>query len=171
MKKLLLGFFISSLSVYTVSAQEDQTGRFSVAGNLNYGTKIESLGIGLRGQYGFMERLRGSLEYKYYIDRHNTSAWGLSADAHYLFGLGETISVYPLAGVTFSRWTTDLDRSGLGEYIDGKTKFSNNRLGFNIGLGGQIAVGEKTFVQVELKEALIKDYTQFVVSVGFMYQF
>lgn len=168
MKKLLLGFLISFLSVYTISAQEDQTGKFSVAGNLNYGTKIESLGIGLRGQYGFMEQLRGSLEYKYYIDRHNTSAWGLSADAHYLFGLGETISIYPLAGVTFSRWTTDFGRSGIDALKD---KYSNNRIGFNIGLGGQIAVGEKTFVQVELKEALIKDYTQFVVSVGFMYQF
>ncbi|MDH6307276.1 outer membrane protein X [Dysgonomonas sp. PFB1-18] len=175
MKKLVLGFFISFLFVSAISAQEDQTGKFSLAGNLNYGTKIESLGIGLRGQYGFMERLRGSLEYKYYIDRHNTSAWGLSADAHYLFGLGETFSIYPLAGVTFSRWTYDLGRSGLGELIeeftDEKTKNSNNRIGLNIGLGGQIAVGEKTFIQVELKEALIKNYTQFVASVGFMYQF
>lgn len=173
MKKLLLGLIISFISIYTISAQ-DQTGKFSLAGNLNYGTKIESLGIGLRGQYGFMENIRGSLEYKYYIDRHNTSAWGISADAHYVFGVSDKVSLYPIAGLTFSRWTTDFGRINgidIGELIEGKTKYSNNRLGFNIGFAGQIALSNNTFLQIEAKEALIKDYTQFVISVGFMYQF
>jgi len=167
MKKLFLGLLISFLTIFSVAAQ-DQTGKFSLAGNINYGTKIESLGVGLRGQYGFMDYLRGSLEYKYYIDRHNTSAWGISADAHYVFGVSNTISLYPIAGITLSRWTTDLGRSG----IDGlNEKYSNNRLGFNIGFAGQIELSDKTFLQIEAKEALIKDYTQFVISVGFMYQF
>ncbi len=75
MKKILLGIFILFLGLSSVSAQ-DQYGRFSLAGNINYGTNIESLGIGLRGQYGFTDYIRGSMEYKYYIDRHNVSAWG-----------------------------------------------------------------------------------------------
>ena len=167
MKKLLLGLLISFLAIHSISAQ-DQTGKFSLAGNLNYGTKIESLGVGLRGQYGFMENLRGSLEYKYYIDRHNTSAWGISADAHYVFGVSDRVSLYPIAGITFSRWTTDFGRSGINGIDE---KYSNNRIGANIGFAGQIGLSDNTFLQIEAKEALIKDYTQFVISVGFMYQF
>ncbi len=171
MKKLLLGLFISFLTIYTVSAQ-DQTGKFSLAGNLNYGTKIESLGIGLRGQYGFMENIRGSLEYKYYIDRNSVSAWGISADAHYVFGVSDRISLYPIAGITYSRWTTDLGRIKVdGIELPEVTKNSENRLGLNIGFAGQYSLTDNTFIQAEAKEALIKDFTQFVISVGFMYQF
>lgn len=167
MKKILLGIFILFLGLSSVSAQ-DQYGRFSLAGNINYGTNIESLGIGLRGQYGFTDYIRGSMEYKYYIDRHNVSAWGITVDAHYVFGVSNTVSLYPIAGVTVSRWTTDFGRSNIAG-IEGK--FSQNRLGCNLGFAGQIALSENTFVQLEAKEALIKDHTQFVVSVGFMYQF
>jgi len=167
MKKLLLGIFILFLGLPFISAQ-DQLGRFSLAGNINYGTNIESLGVGLRSQYGFTDYLRGSLEYKYYIDRHNVSAWGITVDAHYVFGISNSVSLYPIAGVTVSRWTTDYRRSGI-DGIDGK--FSQNRLGCNLGFAGQLALSSNTFVQIEAKEALIKDHTQFVVSVGFMYQF
>jgi len=167
MKKLLLTLVILLFSISSYS-QYNQMGKFSFAGNLSYGTKIESLGIGLRAQYGFLDRLRGALEYKYYIDRHNTSAWGIAADAHYLFGLSDAISLYPIGGLTISRWTTDFGRSGIAG-IEGKE--SNNRLGLNLGFGTQIATGNNSFLQIEAKEALIKNYSQFVISVGFMFQF
>lgn len=171
MKKVFLGLILSFLSICAISAQ-DQTGKFSIAGNLNYGTKIESLGVGLRAQYGFMEKLRGSLEYKYYIDRHSLSAWGISADAHYIFPVSEKISLYPIAGITLSRWTYDASRILINDIdFGGFPKSSENRLGFNIGFAGQIGLSDNTFLQVEAKEALIKDFIQFVISVGFMYQF
>lgn len=165
MKKLLLVLAVCFFSFHSVSAQ-DQTGRFSLGANVSYGTKIESLGIAMRAQYGFLSNVRGVLEYKYYIDRHNLSAWGWAADAHYLFNISSAVSIYPIGGVTISRWTWDPSRSKM----DG-IKYSNNRIGMNLGLGTQIAMGDKTYLQVEAKEALIKDFTQFVVSVGFIYQF
>jgi len=168
MKKLLLSLFICFSAIYNISAQ-DQTGIFSMAGNVNYGTKIESLGVGLRTQYGFSKYIRGAAEYKYYIDRHNLSAWGITADGHYVFAVSDAISLYPLSGVTFSRWTLDTGRSKMAGIVP--VKKSNNRLGVNLGFGGQISMGDNTFLQIEAKEALIKDYTQFVISVGFMYQF
>lgn len=165
MKKGLIFLIICFSAIATISAQ-DQFGKFSLAGNLSYGTKAESLGVGLRAQYGFGERLRGSAEYKYYIDRHNLSAWGLNVDGHYVFGASETVSLYPIGGISLTRWTYDAGRSNL----EGP-KYSNNRIGLNIGFGGQVALSENTFLQIEAKEAFIKDYSQFVVAVGFMYQF
>ncbi|WP_163273280.1 outer membrane beta-barrel protein [Dysgonomonas sp. 511] len=169
MKKLLLSLFVLFALACNVSAQ-DQAGKFSLAANINYGTKIESVGFGLRGQYGILERLRGSLEYKYYMDRRDVSAWGITADVHYLIGLSYKVALYPIGGVTFSRWTADLGRTNV-EGIQIDHKYSNNRMGANLGAGCQVELSERTFVQIEAKEALIKDYSQFVVSVGFMYQF
>lgn len=74
MKKILIILTICLSAITTASAQ-DQTGKLSFAGSLNYGSKVESLGIGLRAQYGFTNHLRGTAEYKYYIDRHNLSAF------------------------------------------------------------------------------------------------
>lgn len=168
MKKLFLSLLVSLLSLYTVSAQS-QLGIFSLSGNLSYGTDIESLGVGLRAQYGFTDYIRGAGEYKYYIDRHNVSAWGVSTELHYVFPVSQTVSLYPIAGASFSRWTLDTGRSKPGNLID--IKDSHNRIGASLGFGGQIAVADNIYIQIEAKEALIKDHTQFVALVGFMYQF
>lgn len=169
MKKTLIAFFICLLTINTASAQ-DQTGIFSLSGNISYGTKIESLGVGLRAQYGFIDRFRGVLEYKYYIDRHNWSAWGITADAHYVLGItNSNFAFYPIAGVTLSRWTNDTGRADIPNIDRYKESFS--RLGLNLGLGFQIGLSENTFLQIEAKEALIKKFSQFVISAGFMYQF
>lgn len=168
MKKLLFTFFACLLFIY--SSAQDQTGLFSVAANLNYGTKIESLGVGLRAQYGFGEHTRGSAEYKYFIDRHNMSAWEINADLHYVFGSSDELLFYPIGGLKFTRWTFDSSRGSINPN-DMKVKYSDNRIGLNLGVGSQIALSEKTFIQPEIKYELMKNYSQFVFSVGFGYQF
>lgn len=168
MKKLLLTFFACLSFIY--SSAQDQEGLFSVAGNLNYGTEIESLGVGLRAQYGFGVHTRGVAEYKYFIDRHNLSAWELNADLHYVFGSSDELLFYPLAGVKFTRWTYDSARGNLPEGFPVE-KYSKNRIGLNMGVGAQFALSEKTFIQPEIKYELVKDYSQFVFGVGFGYIF
>lgn len=168
MKKVVVFVFLCTL-IYTPLKSQNQAGLFSMAANLSYGTKIESLGVGLRAQYFFEDKLRGSFEYKYFIDRHNLSEWELNADAHWVFGVSDAIFLYPIGGIKFARWTLDLDRAkipGVDAY-----KKSENRLGLNLGFGGQIAIAQRTYLQIELREELVKDYTQFVPVVGFMIQF
>ncbi len=168
MKKLLLTLFACASFIY--SSAQDQQGLFSVAANINYGTEIESLGFGLRGQYGFDEHTRGVLEYKYFIDRHNLSVWEWNADLHYVFGSSDELLFYPIGGLKFSRWTYDSSRGSINGNDD-KLKFSDNRIGLNLGVGAQFSIGEKTFVQPEIKYELVKNYSQFVFGVGFGYQF
>lgn len=171
MKKLLV-LLLACLS-FAYSSAQDQEGVFSLSANVNYGTEIESLGLGLRGQYGFTRNIRGVAEYKYYIDRHNLSEWEINGDIHYVFGSSEDLLFYPIAGFKFSRWTLDTSRGKSDNSFTNYTytKYSNNRFGLNLGFGTQIAVGEKTYLQPEIKYELIKDYSQFVFSLGFMYQF
>lgn len=156
---------------FVYSSAQDQEGLFSLSANVNYGTEIESLGLGFRGQYGFTDHIRGVAEYKYYIDRHNLSEWEINADAHYVFGNSDDLLFYPIAGLKFSRWTLDTSR-GKNEINNVyHIKNSENRIGLNLGFGSQIAVGEKTFLQPEIKYEIIKNYSQFVFGIGFMYQF
>ncbi len=168
MKKVILSVILSVLFIIPANSQ-NQAGLFSMSANLSYGSEVESLGVGLRAQYFVMDKLRGVLEYKYFIDRHNLSEWEVNADAHWVFGVSDAVFLYPIGGLKFARWTLDYGRSNL----DGMElpKISNNRLGLNLGIGGQIALSYNTFLQIELREELMKDYSQFVPVVGFMLQF
>lgn len=168
MRKILIALIISSLFIIKASAQ-DQEGLFSVSGNLSYGTEIKSLGIGLRGQYGFTPNIRGAAEYKYYIDRNLQSAWEINTDVHYVFGSKDELVFYPLAGLKFYRWTWDSGRSSVD--LPEVEKYSHSRLGLNLGFGSQIALAEKVFIQPELRYEIIKDHSQFVAMCGITYQF
>jgi len=155
--------------IFIPARSQNQAGLFSMSANLSYGSEIESLGVGLRAQYFFQDKLRGVFEYKYFIDRHNLSEWELNADAHWVFGVSNSIFLYPLAGLKYSRWTLDLERSKIPG-VDAH-KESHDRLGLNLGFGGQISIAQNTYLQIELREELMKNYTQFVPVVGFMVQF
>lgn len=168
MKKVILVVAFCLVLIIPAKAQ-NEAGLFSMSANLSYGTEIESLGVGLRGQYFFLDKLRGSLEYKYFIDRHNLSEWEINADAHWVFGVSQKVYLYPIGGLKFARWTLDYGRANIAG-VDSYKK-SNNRLGLNLGFGGQISLSHNTYVQIELREELMKDYTQFVPVVGFTYEF
>lgn len=167
MKKILLLLIICMTFAGKANAQ-DQEGIFSVSGNLGYGTEIESLGIGLRAQYGFTSNIRGAAEYKYYISRNATSMWEINADAHYVFGSRDELVFYPIAGLKFARITHDLGRIDI---IDTKDKNSDNRIGLNLGFGSQIAIAERLSLQPEVRYEIMKSYSQFVAMCGITYTF
>lgn len=170
MRKLFT-LFVVLFAIASGASAQDQLGKFSAAANLNYGTEIESLGIGLRAQYGFTENVRGALEYKYYIDRNAMSAWEINANGHYVFGSSDELLFYPIAGLKYARWTWDPGRIDINGVVVDLEKQTFDRLGLNLGFGAQIQIGEKLFFQPELSYEIIKDYSQFVISAGIMYQF
>lgn len=167
MKKQLILLLFALIYLYPVAAQT-QPGQLSVSANLSYGTDIKTMGIGLRAQYTLKENLRASAEYKYYLDRRNWSAWEFNADAHYMFRVKNYAYLYPIAGLKYLRRTYDLGRAGIPGF---NIKDSHNRLGLNLGFGGQLAITENIYLQLELREELVKDFTQFVPLIGFMLQF
>lgn len=167
MKKLSI-ILLWSIIYFSPAKSQTEAGKFSMSANLSYGTDIKTMGVGLRAQYFIMDHMRASAEYKYYIDRRNWSAWELNADGHYVFGVSDQLYLYPIGGLKYLRRTFDLERAGIPGY---DTKDSHNRIGLNLGFGGQIAIADNIFIQLELREELVKNYTQFVPLVGFMVQF
>lgn len=164
MKKTIYILFLSIVS-FIPSFAQDQLGLSSVGVNLNYGSKIETIGVGVRAQYGFTEHISGIAEYKYYLSRKNWSEWEFNIDLHYMYEASKAISLYPLAGIKMSRWTYDPG------YPLEAFKRSWNRVGLNIGGGSQIALDYNIYLQPEIKYELTQDYSQFVFSAGIMYVF
>lgn len=167
MKKIVISFLFTIVAFFPALAQ-NEAGLFSMSANLSYGTDIETLGVGIRAQYFIIDKVRAVGEYKYYIDRRNWSAWEINADGHYVFGVSDDVYLYPIGGMKFARWTHDLGRAGIPGY---NQKDSHDRIGINLGFGGQVSLAQNIYLQIELREELIKDYTQFVPLVGFMVQF
>lgn len=168
MKKTLLALIASFFFLTNLSAQ-DQEGLFSLGGNISYGSKYDLIGFGARAQYGFTERIRGVAEYKYYLDRRNLSEWQINMDAHYLMEASRTVSIYPIVGLRYSRWTEDTNRSS--QPILERYKKSTSKFGANLGLGTQIELSYHVFLQLEPKYEINKYYSQFSGTVGLMFQF
>lgn len=163
MKKLLL--LIITISVSTLAYSQDIENRLSFGANLGYGTKAESISIGLRAQYGIDYRLRTVAEYKYYFRNNGLSAWEVDTDIHYIFYTAPAVKFYPLAGLKYSHWTNR--HNGKGQ----KSSKTHDRLGINIGGGMQVALSENIGMQIELKQELTPRFSQLVISVGLAYHF
>lgn len=168
MKKTLLALIASFLFLTNLSAQ-DQEGLFSLGGNISYGSENDLIGFGARAQYGFTERIRGVAEYKYYLDRRDWSEWQINMDAHYLMEASRTVSLYPIVGLRYSRWTVDTNRNS--QPVAERYKKSTSKLGANLGFGTQIELSYNIFLQLEPKYEINKYYSQFSGSVGLMFQF
>ena len=175
MKRIIGIIAICMLFITTKASAQDQEGLFSLSANASYGTEIKSLGIGLRGQYGFTSNVRGMAEFKTYLSKDNWKAWEINADAQYVFGSSDELLFYPLVGLKYSHWTLDYSDlakiPGFGGLEDYKLKTSHNRVGVNLGVGSQIALAEKVFLQPEIRYELVKDFSQFVFMCGITYQF
>lgn len=57
--------------------------------NLNYGTEIESLGLGVKGSYCFTDHIRGEASFNYFFPKNHFTMWEINANAHYLFNIGD----------------------------------------------------------------------------------
>ena len=85
MKKLLLTLACAMTSLFA-SAQAKTA---AVGLNLNYGTEIESLGLGVKGSYCFTDHIRGEASFNYFFPKDHFTMWEINANAHYLFNIGD----------------------------------------------------------------------------------
>lgn len=154
MKKFMLLIAAVILGISTMSAQK---GQHAVGINLNYGSEVETLGLGAKFQYGFTNEIRGEMAFNHYFKNNGWKMWDLEATAHYLFPLSEKITFYPLAGLCFAK------ASGKG--------WSNSEWGANLGGGVDFALAVNLNLNFEAKYQLISDLDQAMISIGLAYKF
>lgn len=133
-----------------------QKGIKSVGVHLNYGTEIESFGLGIKYQQNVTDEIRLEPSMDYFFANKGVDMLDVNFNAHYLFPMASNIRLYPLAGFTFERWDI------------GKIK---NRLGVNMGAGVEFDVADKWMINFELKYKFVKHFDQSVFNVGVAYMF
>ncbi|KAA6332890.1 hypothetical protein EZS27_018646 [termite gut metagenome] len=181
MKKFLLVMVIGFMSV-SVFAQKGET---TVGLNLGYGTKIKSFGIGAKVGYGITDQIRLSPSFNYFLEKDGLSQWEINADLHYLFPLSDKVTVYPLAGVTYTNWKWDstkawtedvarlflkvaMDDDDIDLYAD---TYSKGKIGVNLGGGIGFKLTDKLSVGAELKYSSVSDLDQGIFAVNIAYKF
>ena len=153
MKKLMI---LISMMFFIMSSASAQRGIQSFGVNLGYGSEIESASIGVKYQYNITNNIRLEPSANYFFEKRGVDMFDFNANAHYLIPTENNIRLYPLAGLTFTRWD-------LGKVA--------NRLGLNIGGGAEFDVSDNLFVNMELKYQIVKDLDQPVFSLGIAYMF
>ena len=161
MKKLIVLF---SMMFFIMGSAFAQKGIQAAGVNLSYGTEIESFGIGLKYQYNITDNIRLEPSMNYFFESNDIDQFDINANAHYLFPMASNVRVYPLAGLTFARWS-------FPQLIGGKFSNDATRLGINIGGGAEMDITDKLMLNFELKYQFVSDLNQAMFNVGIAYMF
>ena len=135
-------------------------------GNLSYGTEIESVGIGLKYQYNITDQIRIEPSMNYFFKNDGLSMFDINANIHYLFPIASNISLYPLAGFTYTNWHLDLGKAG-----DYDVSGSDGKFGVNLGAGMEFDLDKSWSLNFDIKYQLISDLDQAVFNLGVAYNF
>ena len=154
MKKLIVLF---SMMFFIMGSAFAQQGIQAAGVHLAYGTGIESFGIGVKYQYNISNNIRLEPSMNYFFENNGVDQFDLNANAHYLFPMASNVRVYPLAGLTFSRWDTFLG--------------DETRLGVNLGGGAEMDITDKLMLNFELKYQFVSDLDQAIFNIGIAYMF
>ena len=157
---------VMALSTAFLFAQEK--GDMAAGLNLSYGTKsgFSNFGIGAKFQYNILDNLRIEPSATYFLKKDFINMWDINANVHYLFALGESFRLYPLAGVSLVGIKWDYD---LGDWGDAST--SESKFGFNLGAGAEYLLTEKFALNFEIKYQIVSDFDRPVFSLGAAYKF
>ena len=161
MKKLIVIF---SMMFFIMGNAFAQKGIQAAGVHLSYGTEIESFGIGLKYQYNITDNIRLEPSMNYFFENNGIDQFDINANAHYLFPMASNVRVYPLAGLTFARWS-------FPQLIGGKFSNDATRLGINIGGGAEMDITDKLMLNFELKYQLVNDFDQAIFNLGIAYMF
>ena len=162
MKKIML---LMVAMVMGISAMWAQQGKMAGGINFGYGTEIETVGLGLKFQYGITDAVRAEVAFNHSFKKDYTKMWDLEATAHYLLPLGEKTTFYPLAGLCFVKAKASANISGY------EISASNSEWGANLGAGIEHAITDVLSVGFEAKYQLVSDMDQAMFNIGVTYKF
>lgn len=160
MKRLivLVVLAVISLSAFAQTRQGDS----SIGANVGYSFDSENVTLGIDYRYNITDEVRLAPSITHFVKSNHHSAWAIDLNAHYVVQLSEKFGFYPLGGLSLSFWKWDLG---------GNHSVDHNRLGANIGLGGEVYASKELTVGLEVKYNIVKTYDQALFAVRAAYNF
>ena len=156
---------VATLVACSVNAQEK--GDMAAGLNLSYGTKdgFSNFGIGAKFQYNLTDAFRIEPSATYFLKKDNVNMWDINANVHYLFHIGDSFVIYPLAGLTFVGWKVRVEWEGMGASVS-ETKF-----GANLGAGAQYWLTSSFGLNLEAKYQIVSNIDRPIFSLGAVMKF
>lgn len=199
MKRIL---FLATLLIAVVSSVSAQKGQSAVGINLGAapclesGASLTNFEIGAKYQYGITDAIRLEADLSYGLKSKGIDVFEVSANAHYLFNIGEKIKVYPLVGIGYGHiggglsgddgdydynpsddegypysrakgYPYDSEEEDYGD----ESSTSANKFLFNVGAGAEYALTSKLSVGIELKYQYMSHFSRLPITVGVTYKF
>ena len=159
MKKLIVLF---GMMFFFMGSAFAQKGIQAAGAQLSYGTEVNSIGIGVKYQYNITDNIRLEPSVNYFFENDGIDMFDINANAHYLFPMASNIRVYPLAGLSYSKWSAN---AGDGWEV------STSKFGLNLGGGAEFDISDNLMMNFEVKYQLISKFDQSVLSMGIAYMF
>ena len=178
MKKFLFSLCIALIGL---CASAQQKGDMAVGLNLGVAPCIEknasftNFGIGAKFQYNVTKPIRLEADVDYWFKDKGMDVFDVSANVHYLFNIGDKLSVYPLVGIGYGRvgfGGFSFDDDDFFDFDDDyEGGASANRFLLNVGVGAEYALSSRFSVGLEFKYQYMKDFSRLPISIGATYRF
>jgi outer membrane protein X len=165
---------IAAIAVLTMSvaAGAQEKGDMAAGGSLvlGAGDSFTNIGIGAKFQYNVTTPIRLEGSFTYFLKKDYLKMWDLSVNGHWLFPLGEKITVYPLAGLGILNYGYDysVDFGELGSY---GASGSTSDIAFNLGGGLDLKLTDRLVFNAELKYKISDVWDRLLLSAGLVYKF
>lgn len=148
-----------------------QKGEMAGGVQLNYGSEIESLGIGAKFQYGITDAIRVEPSFNYFFGKNSFNMFDFNLNAHYLFKVANKVNAYPLAGLGYTSWEIGGIEIDDDDFEVESESSRSGKIAVNLGAGIEYQLTNKLAVNAELKYQIISNFNQLVFGVGMTYKF
>lgn len=142
MKKICMMAMMLLMSIGSFA----QDGKLALGVNLGvaaYGNSYNPFGIGVKGQYEFVENVRAEVAANYWLPKNDSGVMDLNLNAQYLIPIADGARVYPLAGVCLCATHGDAWKAATGS--------QDTLFGFNVGGGIEYVVYENIKINADIK--------------------
>ena len=162
MKKILLTLCMALVAVGASAryiSEPSMQGEKAIAAHYLIATKTPNMGLGIRYQQFVVDHVRVEGMFEYLFKHKELSMWSCNFNGHYVWNLGSSFRIYPLAGICFGSWK---------EHVTDDKDF---RVGLNVGAGLQVKLMDNLWLGAEARLQEMRHYGQGVFDVNIAYCF
>lgn len=177
---------VAIILMASVCSAMAQKGEMAGGIQLNYGTQIESMGIGAKFQYGITDAIRVEPSFNYFFGKNGGNMFDFNVNAHYLFSVAPKVHVYPLVGLGYASikgggigisydggesWGDYGYESSEDEYEETSSSSRSGNITVNLGAGAEYQLTDRLAINAEIKYQIISNFNQVVIGIGAAYKF
>ncbi len=142
MKKICMMAMMLLMSIGSFA----QDGKLALGVNLGvaaYGNSYNPFGIGVKGQYEFIENVRAEAAANYWFPKDSKGVMDINLNAQYLIKISDGANFYPLAGVRLCGTHGDAWKTATGS--------EDILFGLNVGAGIEYLIYENIKINADVK--------------------